>query len=56
MYLANVRRISLCFALIAGLRQTVLAAEILIADAKSQPESESDRLPLTSVLSLRSGY
>jgi sugar lactone lactonase YvrE len=39
MYLANVRRLSFCVALIAGLAQTVLAADILIADEKSQPES-----------------
>ena len=39
MYIANVRRLSFCVALIAGFAQTVLAADILIADAKSQPES-----------------
>jgi hypothetical protein len=39
MYLANVRRVSLSVALIAGFAQTVLPADILIANAKSQPES-----------------
>ena len=39
MYIANVRRLSFCVALLAGVAQTVLAAEILIVDAKSQPES-----------------
>ena len=39
MYLANVRRFSFCVALIAGFAQTVWAADILIGDAKSQPES-----------------
>src|SRR6201989_487447 len=39
MHIANLRRFSFCVALIAGFAQTVLAADILIADAKSQPES-----------------
>jgi len=39
MYIANARRLSLCIALVAGFAHSVLAAEILIADAKSQPES-----------------
>ena len=33
------RRLSCCLALLAGFSQTVLAAEVLISDAKSQPES-----------------
>jgi len=39
MYLANARRLFLCVALMGGFTQTVLATDILIADAKSQPES-----------------
>jgi len=39
MHIANLRRLSFCAALIAGFAQTVLAADILIGDAKSQPES-----------------
>ena len=39
MYIANVRRLSFCVALVAGFAHSVLAADILIADAKSQPES-----------------
>jgi sugar lactone lactonase YvrE len=37
--IANIPRVVFCIALIAGFAQTVLAAEILIGDAKSQPES-----------------
>jgi len=33
------RRLSCCLALLAGFSQTVLATEVLISDAKSQPES-----------------
>jgi hypothetical protein len=39
MCIANVRRFSFCVALLAGFAQIVLAADILIGDAKSQPES-----------------
>src|SRR6476646_1903341 len=39
MHIANLPRLSFCVALIAGFAQTVLAADILIGDAKSQPES-----------------
>ncbi len=39
MSIANVRHLSFCLALMAGLGQAVLASEILIGDAKSQPES-----------------
>src|ERR1700760_2229060 len=39
MHIANVRRFSLCLALLAGVAQTVCAADILINDEKSQPES-----------------
>ena len=39
MYIANVWRFSFCVALVAGLAQTACAADILIADEKSQPES-----------------
>jgi DNA-binding beta-propeller fold protein YncE len=39
MYITSARRLPLCVALLAGLTHTVFAAEILIADAKSQPES-----------------
>lgn len=35
----SVRRLAACVALLTGLAQTASAAEILIADAKSQPES-----------------
>ncbi len=35
----NVRRLSTCIALLVSFTQTTYAAEILIADAKSQPES-----------------
>src|SRR6204780_2993650 len=35
----NARRLAACIALLTGLAQTMSAAEILIADAKSQPES-----------------
>jgi hypothetical protein len=35
----TVRRFAACAALLMGLSQAILAAEILIADAKSQPES-----------------
>lgn len=35
----NARRLAICLALGAGLTQAAFAAEILIADAKSQPES-----------------
>src|SRR5215467_10391432 len=33
------RRLAICFALMTGLAQVASAAEILIVDAKSQPES-----------------
>ena len=39
MSVANLRHFSFCVALLAGFAQAVLAADILIADAKSQPES-----------------
>jgi sugar lactone lactonase YvrE len=39
MHIADLHRLCFCGALIAGLAQTVTAAEILIGDAKSQPES-----------------
>lgn len=39
MLLSSALRLSLCVALVTGVAQTVLAADILIADAKSQPES-----------------
>ena len=39
MSTANVLRLSFCVALLAGVTQTLLAADILIADSKSQPES-----------------
>jgi hypothetical protein len=39
MPISNLRRLALCVALGAALSQAVSAAEILIADAKSQPES-----------------
>ena len=35
----NARRVTVCVALLAGLAQAVSAAEILIVDSKSQPES-----------------
>jgi sugar lactone lactonase YvrE len=35
----NVRRVAACFALLTGLVQVASAAEVLIVDAKSQPES-----------------
>ncbi|HMF77571.1 MAG TPA: hypothetical protein VK604_18075, partial [Bryobacteraceae bacterium] len=38
MYFSNALRLSVCTAVLAGFAQTVLA-DILIADAKSQPES-----------------
>jgi hypothetical protein len=39
MSIANVRRLSLCIALTAVFAQAVVAADVLIGDAKSQPES-----------------
>jgi sugar lactone lactonase YvrE len=39
MDVANVRRLSFCVALVAGFAQIALAADILVADAKSEPES-----------------
>ena len=39
MCLSNARRLAVCVALIIGFGQAASAAEILIADAKSQPES-----------------
>lgn len=39
MSTANVLRLFFCAALLAGVTQTLLAADILIADSKSQPES-----------------
>jgi len=39
MYIAKARHLSFCFALVAGFAPTLVAADILIADAKSQPES-----------------
>jgi hypothetical protein len=39
MVLSNVRRLAVCVAVAAGFAQAVSAADILIADAKSQPES-----------------
>jgi sugar lactone lactonase YvrE len=39
MCLLNARRLTTCIALVLGLAQAASAAEILIADAKSQPES-----------------
>ena len=35
----NARRLAACVALLTGLAQAASAAEILIVDAKSQPES-----------------
>ena len=37
------RRLAICFALLTGLVQAASAAEILIVDAKSQPESLTRR-------------
>ena len=39
MPISNARRLAVCVALVAGFAQAASAAEILIADAKSQPES-----------------
>lgn len=39
MCLSSVRRLTLCVALVVGFAQAAFAADILIADAKSQPES-----------------
>jgi sugar lactone lactonase YvrE len=39
MPISNVRQLAVCIALLACLAQAAAAAEILIADAKSQPES-----------------
>jgi len=39
MLISNVRRLAICLALVTGFAQSASAAEILIADAKSQPES-----------------
>jgi sugar lactone lactonase YvrE len=39
MPVANVKSLPLCVILLAGLAQAVLAADVLIGDAKSQPES-----------------
>ena len=39
MSIANFRRLSSCVALVVGFAQAVLGADILIVDAKSQPES-----------------
>ncbi len=39
MCLSNARRLATCIALVISFAQTASAAEILIADAKSQPES-----------------
>ncbi len=39
MRISNVRRMAACVAVAAGLAQAASAADILIADAKSQPES-----------------
>jgi sugar lactone lactonase YvrE len=39
MLLSNARRLAVCVALVAGFAHAVSAADILIADAKSQPES-----------------
>lgn len=39
MCISNARRLTACFALAVGLTRTVSAADILIADPKSQPES-----------------
>src|SRR5580700_10696916 len=39
MPFSNARRLAVCVALVAGLARAASAVEILIADAKSQPES-----------------
>ena len=39
MYISNARRLVTCVALVLGFAQAASAAEILIGDAKSQPES-----------------
>ena len=39
MLISNARRLAVCIAVMAGAAQTVAAADILIADAKSNPES-----------------
>ena len=39
MCISNARRFAMCVALVAGLAQAASAADTLIADAKSQPES-----------------
>lgn len=39
MCLSNIQRLALCVALVVGFAQAAFAADILIADAKSQPES-----------------
>lgn len=39
MYISNVRRVAICVALVTSFAQAAFAADILIADAKSQPES-----------------
>jgi sugar lactone lactonase YvrE len=39
MFLSNARRFATCVALVIGFAQVASAADILIADAKSQPES-----------------
>jgi len=39
MTFSNIRRLAICLAMVTGLGQKCLAADILIGDAKSQPES-----------------
>jgi hypothetical protein len=39
MYISNARRVATCVALLVGFAQAASAADILIGDAKSQPES-----------------
>ena len=39
MCISNIRRLAVCVALVIGFAQAAFAADILIADAKSQPES-----------------
>jgi hypothetical protein len=39
MFISNARRLATCVALVAGFAQAAFAADILIANAKSQPES-----------------
>lgn len=39
MCISNARRLAICVALVIGFAQAAFAADILIADAKSQPES-----------------